>query len=95
MPKNLDAELQHAFKIANEANFSEEELELQHRKKDWVYIQKSSIDLAKRQGLEQGIEQVVMNSYRAGVKAELIAQITGLGEEQVKEIIRRNQRDEK
>ncbi len=70
-------------------------MELQHRKKDWVYIQKSSIDLAKRQGLEQGIEQVVMNSYRAGVKAELIAQITGLGEEQVKEIIRRNQRDEK
>jgi len=99
VPKNLDAELQHAFKIANEANFTEEELELQHRKKDWVYIQKSSIALAKRQGLEQGIEQgleqVVMNSYRAGVKAELIAQITGLGEEQIKEIIRRNQSDEK
>jgi len=102
VPKNLDAELQHAFKIANEANFSEEELELQHRKKDWVYIQKSSIDLAKRQGLEQGIEQgieqgleqVVMTAYRAGVKAELIAQITGLGEEQIKEIIRRNQRIE-
>jgi len=36
-----------------------------------------------------------MNSYRAGVKAELIAQITGLGEEQIKEIIRRNQSDEK
>jgi len=99
VPKNLDAELQHAFKIANEANFTEEELELQHRKKDWVYIQKSSIDLAKRQGLEQGIEQgleqVVMNSYRAGVKVELIAEITGLDEEQIKEIIRRHQRDEK
>jgi len=49
VPKNLDAELKNAFKIANEANFSEEELELQHRKKDWVYIQKISIDLAKRQ----------------------------------------------
>jgi len=99
VPKNLDAELQHAFQIANEANFSEEELELQHRKKDWVYIQKSSIDLAKRQGLEQGIEQgleqVVMNSYRAGVKVELIAQITGLDEERIKEIIRRNQSNEK
>jgi len=95
VPKNLDAELQHAFKIANEANFSEEELELQHRKKDWVYIQKSSIDLAKRQGIEQGLEQVVMNSYRAGVKTELIAQITGLDDEKIKAIIRRNQSDEK
>jgi len=60
-----------------------------------VYIQKSSIDLAKLQGLEQGIEQVVINSYRAGVKVALIAQITGLGEEQIKAIIRRNQSDEK
>jgi len=99
VPKNLDAELQHAFKIANEANFSEEELELQHRKKDWVYIQKSSIDLAKRQGLEQGIEQgieqVVMTAYRAEVKVALIAQITGLDDEQIKAIIRRIQMDEK
>jgi hypothetical protein len=29
-----------------EANLSEEELELQHKKKEWIYIQKSSIELA-------------------------------------------------
>jgi len=68
---------------------------IEYRKKDWVYIQKSSIDLAKRQGLEQGLEQVVMTAYRAEVKFALIAQLTGLGEEQIKAIIRRNQRDEK
>jgi len=53
----MDAELKHAYDIANEANFSEMELELQHRKKDWVYMQKSSIDLAKHQGLKQSINK--------------------------------------
>ncbi len=35
---------------SNEANFSEEELELelQHRKKDWIYMQKNSLSLAKK-----------------------------------------------
>ena len=32
MPKNLNQELEKAFSIANEANLSEEELELQHKK---------------------------------------------------------------
>ncbi len=103
VPKNMDAELEHAFRIANEANFTEEELELQHRKKDFVYMQKSSIDLAKRQGLEQGLEQgieqgleqVVMKSSQAGMNVELIVQITGLSAEKIKEIILHNKRIKK
>jgi len=41
VPHNLEQELEKAFSIANEANLSAEELELQHKKRDWVYIQKS------------------------------------------------------
>jgi hypothetical protein len=41
--------------IANKANFSEEELELQHKKKDFIYIQKSSIEFATKTGMEQGL----------------------------------------
>jgi len=98
IPKNMDAELKHAYDIANEANFSEMELELQHRKKDWVYMQKSSIDLAKNQGLKQGIEQgfgqgleqVVMNSLSAGMEVALIGKITGLSVEKVEEVIQKH-----
>lgn len=57
IPSNLNHELEKAFNIANEANLSEEELELQHKKKEWIYIQKSSIELAARTGLQQGLEQ--------------------------------------
>jgi hypothetical protein len=38
IPNNLSQELEKAFNIANEANLSEEELELQHKKKDWIYM---------------------------------------------------------
>jgi predicted transposase/invertase (TIGR01784 family) len=109
IPKHLDAELNRAFEIANEANFSEMELDLQHRKKDWVYMQKSSIDLAKKQGIEQGIEQgleqgleqgieqgakqsieqVVIKSLHAGMKIQTIAQITGLDEKKLQDIMKR------
>lgn len=69
IPENSDDEIQKAFDIANEANLSKDELELQYKKKDWIYIQKSSIELAKKQGqaegkaegkaigIEQGLEQ--------------------------------------
>jgi len=96
IPKDLNVELQRAFEIANEANFTEEELELQHRKKDWVYIQKSSIEHAKKQGvqagiqqgIEQGIEKVVQNASVAGMSTGMIAQITGLEEARIQEILR-------
>jgi len=42
-----------AFNIANESNLSEEELELQGKKKDWVCIQKNTIGLATKTGLEK------------------------------------------
>ncbi len=40
VPKNQNKEIEKAYQIADEANFSEEELDIQHRKRDWVYIQK-------------------------------------------------------
>ncbi|MCK5356562.1 MAG: Rpn family recombination-promoting nuclease/putative transposase [Methyloprofundus sp.] len=57
VPKNMSKEIARAYQIANEANFSEEELELQHKKKDWIYIQKSAIELATKTGLEKGMEK--------------------------------------
>ncbi len=101
IPKNINEELERAFDIANEANFNEMELDLQHRKKDWIYMQKSSLALAKKQGLEQGIEQgieqknkqIVIKSFKAGLDNQLIQQITGLNEAQIKEIINENDVD--
>ena len=71
IPKNLDQELEKAFNIANEANLSEEELELQHKKKDFIYIQKSSIEFATKTGMEQGLEKGLEQGMAQGVEIGL------------------------
>jgi len=72
IPSNLNHELEKAFNIANEANLSEEELELQHKKKEWIYIQKSSIELAARTGLQQGLEQGLEKGLEQGLMQGLM-----------------------
>jgi flagellar biosynthesis/type III secretory pathway protein FliH len=81
-----------------------EELELQHKKRDWIYIQKSSIELATKTGLKQGLEQglkqgleqgewhakrqLAMNAYQAGLEMDMICKISGLDMNEVEEIIK-------
>jgi len=94
IPTNIGQEVQKAFDIANEAHLSKEELELQHKKKDWIYIQKSSMELAKKQGLEQGLEQgLVQGSMQEKINIaknliglldnETIAEKTGLSVQEI------------
>ena len=101
IPDNVPEELEQAYQIANEANFSEEELELQHRKKDWIYMQKSSLVLAKKQGIEQGIEQeriandkekhiMIQKMHQAGSDIDFIGQITGLKAQEIITILNQN-----
>jgi len=71
IPHNLEQELEKAFSIANEANLSAEELELQHKKRDWVYIQKSSIELATKTGLKQGLEKGLEQGLEQGIEKGL------------------------
>jgi len=61
IPKSLDKEIQNALGIANEANLSEEELETQHKRKEFIYIQKSSIELAREKGIQEGIINIAKN----------------------------------
>ncbi len=105
-PNHLDQELKKAFNIANEANLSEEELELQHKKKDWIYIQKSSIELATKQGLQLGMEQglqkgleqgewqakikIVLNARAMGLPIKTIIALTGLTEDEIGSILKKN-----
>jgi predicted transposase/invertase (TIGR01784 family) len=104
IPEQVQPEIKQALEMANEANFSREELELQHKRKEFIYIQKSSIDLATEKGREQGMEQgreqgfeqsslqtqtkMVLNSHKAGLDVALIATISGLNTAEVNDIIR-------
>ena len=57
IPKNIDECIVEALKSVNEAGMSKSELESQHKRKEFIFIQKSSIELAKEQGIAQGIEE--------------------------------------
>ena len=98
IPNNLNQELEKAFNIANEANLSEEELELQHKKKDWIYIQKSSIEFAAKTGLQQGLEQgaweaktkIVLNAHQLGLPVQTISQLTGFSDAEIASILQKS-----
>lgn len=79
------------MEIANEANLTAEELELQHKRKEFIYIQKSSVQLAMEkgmaQGLEQGLEQVVIKGHQSGMAVSMLCNLTGLTEKKVLSII--------
>jgi len=91
VPKNMERELEKAYAIANEANLTAEELELQHRKRDYIRILKGSNELAMKQGIEKGIEQgieknrrmTIINAHHAGLPVATIATIVQLNEAEV------------
>jgi len=95
IPHNLEQELEKAFSMANEANLSAEELELQHKKRDWVYIQKSSIELATKTGLEQGEWQakvkIIINADQLGLSTKTISELTGVDEDKILTVVQNSQ----
>jgi len=65
VPEALDeTPIDRAFQIANTAGLSEEELEIQHKRRDFIWLQKGSLEKAKKDGWRQG---------KAVCKAEVIA----------------------
>jgi predicted transposase/invertase (TIGR01784 family) len=90
-------EIAQAFTIANEAGLSATELELQWRRKDFIYLQRDSIALAaeegeargREQGLEQGLEQgreeaklaIARRLLASGMSAKQAAELAGISEQ--------------
>ncbi|MBT9096557.1 Rpn family recombination-promoting nuclease/putative transposase [Methylovulum psychrotolerans] len=68
IPKNCGRDLAKAFGIANEANLSPEELELQHRKSEFIVIVQASLDMAIRQGKQEGIELGIELGKQEGIE---------------------------
>jgi predicted transposase/invertase (TIGR01784 family) len=90
--------IQDALALVNEASLSKEELELQHRRHDFILLQQGSLELAEAKGIEQGIEmgieqgertkalEIARNMFINGLDVVLIAQMTGLSIEQIESL---------
>jgi predicted transposase/invertase (TIGR01784 family) len=68
IPKNFDSSIQHALDVANEANMTPDELEAQHKRKEFISIQKGAVELAEENGLEKGMEKGLEKGLEQGME---------------------------
>ena len=68
IPKDIDTPLQKAFDIANTADLTKEELELQEKREEFLFIQKNSIEKAKREAKIEGLKEGLKEGKKEGLK---------------------------
>lgn len=91
IPKHFAKPISKAFTLIDECFMSEQELEAQHKRKDFILIQKLSLKFAEDKGLEKGIKQgaeknkiqTVIKSHKIGLSVEDICAITDLDEKSI------------
>jgi len=87
-----DPNLNEALLIANTVSMTKEELEIQDKREEFLFIQKNSIEKAKREGVEEGRrqerEKLIINAHRDGMPTNIIGSFVGMNEEDVVEFLR-------
>jgi len=71
IPKDLDSCIQKALENANEANMSKDELESQHKRKEFISIQKLAVIKADEDGFEKGMEKGLEKGMEKGMEKGL------------------------
>ncbi len=95
VPTTWNPSIQKALEIVNEAGMTAEELELHHKRKEFVAIQKSSVQLGEQQGEQRGFQRgkeeekldIAQKMLAQGIETQLICQITGLSEKQLQNLL--------
>ena len=97
IPQSLNTPcIRQAFDIINEAGLSAEELEAQHKRRDFIIVQRDALIKARSDGEQegiakgwvQGIEQgrqaernaVISKAHQSGLSPQVIASLVGLSE---------------
>jgi len=68
IPKDINKCIEKALITVNEANMSKEELEAQYKRKEFIAVQRSSIELATIKGIEQGFEKGIEEGFGKGIE---------------------------
>jgi len=95
IPQDLPEPIKSAYSVSNEAGMNAEELELQHKKREFIAINRGSLTLAKKQGMaegmaegielgvEQGIEQGIEKGIEKGVEQNKLEMARQMGKEEM------------
>ncbi|WLE98381.1 MAG: Rpn family recombination-promoting nuclease/putative transposase [Candidatus Electrothrix communis] len=74
--------LQEAFNMANTAGLPEEELELQSKRRDFIYFQKGAVE----KGRKDEKMMIARRSLEQGLEVQVVAAITGLSVYEVEQL---------
>uniref|UniRef100_UPI0040566714 Rpn family recombination-promoting nuclease/putative transposase n=1 Tax=Candidatus Electrothrix sp. TaxID=2170559 RepID=UPI0040566714 len=98
-----EPQLLEAFDIANTAGLSEEELDMQFKRQDFIAMQQGAVEKATQSGLEQGLAQGIeqgvelgniataQNMLRDQLPVETICKYTGLEPETIEQLQQNDQ----
>ena len=64
--------IQEAFERINEAALSREELEIQFKRRDFIILQRGSLALAEKQGMEKGMEKGIEKGIEIGAQSKIL-----------------------
>jgi predicted transposase/invertase (TIGR01784 family) len=69
VPENLASDpcINEAFRQINEAAMSAEELEIQFKRRDFIILQRGSLALAEKQGMERGLQRGMEQGLEQGL----------------------------
>lgn len=90
VPKTFsEPNLLDAFELANTAGLNEDELEVQFKRRDFIWLQKGSLEKARKDGIQEGREKgeqeaklsIARNLLTQNIDPEIIAAGTGLSKE--------------
>ncbi|GAK53429.1 hypothetical protein U14_04694 [Candidatus Moduliflexus flocculans] len=73
-----ESPLRDAFEMANTASLTEEEFELQSKRRDFIVMQRGSIEKARHDGIQEGIGLTAKKMLQAQLPLEMIMKCTGL-----------------
>ena len=68
VPTNLDKEIKEALDVVNEAGLTKDELEAQHKRKEFISIQKLAVMKAKDDGFTKGLEEGIEKGIEQGIE---------------------------
>jgi predicted transposase/invertase (TIGR01784 family) len=96
-------EIDRALDIANEAGYSCQDLEIQHKRMDFIMLLKGSIEKARNDGLAEGLTKgfaerrakgrveerakIIQHMKAIGITTDEIARLTGLSEGEIEKIV--------
>ena len=89
IPENMSSPVNSAFEVSNTAGLTPEELEIQRKKREFIYIQKTSLELAQQQGEAIGQargearEKIKMAKAMLlqGISLDIVAVVSGLSQD--------------